>query len=139
LDNYADPEQFGYRVSQTEEFNEFFLEQFNRRRKDPQEDVLTAMVQAEWKGRKLSDDELKMMAMILLIAGNETTRGLLSGTGMLLADHPDQLQILRDEPDLIASSVEEFLRLVSPVTHMCRTALEDVEIRGVEVPKGAYL
>jgi cytochrome P450 len=134
-----DDPAFGERLAAIQEFNEFFVEQFNDRRSNPQDDLLTAMVQAEWEGKKMSDDELKMMTMILLIAGNETTRGLLSGTGILLAEHPDQREILRGDLELIPTAIEEFLRLVSPVTHMCRTALDDVEIRGVQVPKGAYL
>lgn len=135
----GDDELFMYRVNQTTEFNEFFLDQFAKRRTHPQDDLLSAMVEAEWEGRKLTDSELSMMTMILLIAGNETTRGLLSGTGMLLAEHPEQREVLRADLDLVPSAIEEFLRLVTPVTHMCRTALDDVEIRGVEVPKGAYL
>ena len=135
----GDSEMLQYRVNQTQEFNEFFLEQFAARRGHPRDDLLSAMVQAEWEGRKLTDSELSMMTMILLIAGNETTRGLLSGTGMLLALHDDQREILRSDLELVPSAIEEFLRLVTPVTHMCRTALEDVEIRGVTVPKGEYL
>ena len=135
----GDSELFLNRVNQTTEFNEFFLEQFAQRRRHPQDDLLTAMVDAESEGRKLTDSELSMMTMILLIAGNETTRGLLSGTGVLLAEHADQREILRADHELIPSAIEEFLRLVTPVTHMCRTALDDVEIRGVQVPKGAYL
>jgi cytochrome P450 len=138
LPGIEDP-AFGERLVAIEEFNDFFLQQFIDRRSNPQDDLLTAMVEAEWEGRKMSDDELKMMTMILLIAGNETTRGLLSGTGVLLADHPDQREILRKDLELVPTAIEEFLRLVTPVTHMCRTALDDVEIRGVRVPKGAYL
>jgi cytochrome P450 len=135
----GDSEMFANRVLQTQEFNEFFLEQFAERRRAPKDDLLSAMVDAEWGGKKLTDAELSMMTMILLIAGNETTRGLLSGIGSLLAQHHDQREILRGELDLVQPAVEEFLRLVTPVTHMCRTALDDVEIRGVQVPKGAYV
>ena len=138
LPGIEDP-AFGDRLVSIEEFNEFFTQQFAHRRSNPSDDLLTAMVEAEWEGRKLTDDELRMMAMILLIAGNETTRGLLSGTGVLLAEHADQREILRADHELVPSAIEEFLRLVTPVTHMCRTALDDVEIRGVQVPKGAYL
>ena len=84
------------------------------------------------------EDQLSM-ATVLLIAGNETTRGLISGAGKLMGEHPDQRQILVDQPELIAPAVEEFLRYVSPVTHMCRTALDDVEVRGQQIKKGDYL
>src|SRR5690606_34321615 len=96
-------------------------------------------VEARWEGRPMTMPEMLMMTTILLIAGNETTRGLLSGTGCLLAEHPDQRALLRSSPDLVAPAAEEFLRLVSPVTHMCRTALDDTEIRGVPIPRGSYL
>ena len=56
-----------------------------------------------------------------------------------MGEHPDQRQILVDQPDLIAPTVEEFLRYVSPVTHMCRTALDDVEVHGQQIKKGDYL
>jgi cytochrome P450 len=97
------------------------------------------MVEATWEDRHMTMSEMLMMTTILLIAGNETTRGLLSGTGLLLAEHPDQRELLRADPELIPGSVEEFLRMVTPVTHMCRTATADTELRGVAIPKGAYL
>ena len=79
------------------------------------------------------------MAQVLLIAGNETTRGLIAGAGQAMAEHPDQRKILVDAPELIAPAVEEFLRYVTPVTHMCRTALADVELRGQQIRRGDYL
>jgi cytochrome P450 len=132
-------ELFAQRVAATGEFNEFFTAQLEERRRHPREDLLTAMVQATWEDRQMTMAEMLMMTTILLIAGNETTRGLLSGAGRLLAEHPDQREILRRQPELVASAVEEFLRMVSPVTHMCRTALEDTEVRDTPIRKGSYL
>lgn len=127
------------RLAAMEEFRSFFTEQLEWRRANPQDDLLTAMVETTWEGKHMSMEEMLMMTIILLIAGNETTRGLLSGSAVLLAEHPDQLDLLRRSPDLIPPAIEELLRMVTPVTHMCRTAVEDTEIRGVAVPKGAYL
>jgi cytochrome P450 len=127
------------RIAATNEFNEFFTQQLDERRSHPQDDLLTAMTEATWEGRHMTTSEMLMMTTILLIAGNETTRGLLTGTGVLLAEHPDQREILRASPDLVAPAIEEFLRMVSPVTHMCRTATANTELRGVEIPKGSYL
>lgn len=135
----GDADLLAQRVAATEEFNAFFTEQLEHRRRSPRDDLLTTMVEATWEGRHMTMPEMLMMTTILLIAGNETTRGLLSGTGRLLAEHPDQRELLQASPELVAPAVEEFLRLVSPVTHMCRTALEDTEIRGVAIPKGSYL
>ena len=84
------------------------------------------------------EDQLSM-ATVLLIAGNETTRGLISGAGKLMARATRPAADPRRQPELIAPAVEEFLRYVSPVTHMCRTALDDVEIRGQQIEKGDYL
>ena len=86
-----------------------------------------------------SIDEQLSMAQILLIAGNETTRGLIAGAGQLLAEQPDQRRLLVESPELIPGAVEEFLRYVTPVTHMCRTALDDTEIRGQQIAKGDFL
>jgi len=135
----GDPQLLEQRLTATTEFNEFFTEQLEHRRRVPQDDLLTAMVEATWEGRHMTMAEMLMMTTILLIAGNETTRGLLSGAGSLLADHPDQRELLRSDDDLVAPAIEEFLRMVSPVTHMCRTATTDTEIRDVAIPKGSYL
>lgn len=127
------------RLAAMEEFRSFFAEQLEWRRANPQDDLLTAMVEATWEDRHMSMDEMLMMTIILLIAGNETTRGLLSGSGVLLAEHPDQIDQLRRSPDQIVPAIEELLRMVTPVTHMCRTAVEDTQIRGVTIPQGSYL
>ena len=79
------------------------------------------------------------MAQILMIAGNETTRSLFAGAGQAMAEHPDQRHLLAASPDLVPPAVEEFLRYVTPVTHMCRTALDDVELRGQQIRRGDYL
>ena len=79
------------------------------------------------------------MAFVLLVAGNETTRGLIADAAKLLFEHPDQRRLLADDPELLPSAVEEFLRFQSPVTHMCRTALADTELRGRQIARGDYL
>ena len=79
------------------------------------------------------------MTFVLLVAGNETTRGLLANAAKLLFDHPDQRRVLAEDPTLLPGAVEEFLRFQSPVTHMCRTALADTELRGRKIARGDYL
>lgn len=107
------------------------------RRARPQDDLVTALVQAQDEGGKLSDDELVAMIVLLIVAGHETTVNLI-GSGMLaLMTHPDQLERLRNEPALIKSAVEELLRFTSPVeTGTERFAREDVTLHGVTIPKG---
>jgi cytochrome P450 PksS len=115
---------------------------FNRlialRKSHPGTDLITALVQAEEAGDRLSQDELVSMIFLLLLAGHETTVNLI-GNGMLaLLQHPEQLQKLRDHPELIDTAIEELLRFGNPVEHgNMRHALEDVEIGGQVIPKGS--
>ena len=110
------------------------------RQQDPQEDLVSELVRAEVDGERLNEDELVSMVFLLLVAGHETTLNLI-GTGMLaLLQHPEQLQLLRDDPSLIESTVEELLRYTSPVEMGTeRWAREDVTISGVDVPGGSLV
>jgi cytochrome P450 PksS len=110
---------------------------FKVRRRDPQDDLASALIQAEEAGDKLSEDELLAMVFLLLIAGHETTVNLI-GSGMLaLLEHPDQMEKLRGEPSQIKSTVEELLRYTAPVFMSTeRYAREDVTIHGVTIPRG---
>lgn len=107
------------------------------RRARPQDDLVTALVQAQDEGGKLSDDELLAMIVLLIVAGHETTVNLI-GSGMLaLLEHPEQLERLRRDPTLIKPAVEELLRYTSPVdTGTERFARQDLSIGGVTIKKG---
>jgi cytochrome P450 len=106
------------------------------RRSCPREDVLTLLANAEIDGQPLSDRELDNMFALLIVAGNETTRqGLALGT-LALANHPDQYDLVRAQPDLIRSAVEEMLRYSSPVWWFRRTAAKDAVIGGQEIAAG---
>jgi cytochrome P450 len=108
-----------------------------QRRINPQDDLISALAQAEEAGDTLSEDELLAMIGLLLVAGHETTVNLI-GNGMLaLLEHPEQMQKLRNDPALIKSAVEELLRYASPVESATeRYAREDVTIAGVTIPRG---
>jgi cytochrome P450 len=110
------------------------------RRANPADDLVTALVQAEQAGDKLSEDELLAMIFLLLVAGYETTVNLI-GNGMLaLLQQPDQLAKLRADPALIASAVEELLRFANPVgTTTDRYAREELTIAGTIIPRGALI
>jgi cytochrome P450 len=115
-----------------------YLRRFFRvRRRDPRDDLVSALIQAEEAGDKLSEDELLAMVFLLLIAGHETTVNLI-GTGMLaLLEHPDQMEKLRRNPEMIKTAVEELLRFSSPVFMSTeRYACEDSIIQGVSIPQG---
>jgi len=110
---------------------------FERRRRDPQDDLASALIQAEAAGDKLTPDELLAMVFLLLIAGHETTVNLI-GNGMLaLLEHPDGMNRLRQNPSMIKTAIEELLRYTSPVFMSTeRYAREDLNIQGVTIPRG---
>lgn len=118
-------------------FMRYLRKLFKQRRAEPQDDLISALVQAEEAGSQLSEDELLAMVFILLIAGHETTVNLI-GTGTLeLLRHPDQFKRLHDDPALIKPAVEELLRFTTPVeTATERYAREDMTIAGTTIRKG---
>ena len=109
-----------------------------RKRKQPGDDILSALIQAEEDGDKLSEDELLSMVFLLIVAGFETTVHLITNGVLTFIDHPDQFERLKNNPELLGSAVEEVLRFSGPIhgTKM-NYAKEDVELRGVTIPKGA--
>jgi cytochrome P450 len=110
------------------------------RRADPQDDLMSALIQARENNDQMSEDELVAMVVILLIAGHETTVNLI-GNGMLaLLEHRDQMDKLQHDPGLIKTAVEELLRFYSPVeTATERYAREDITIQGVTIPRGEMM
>ncbi|MEV5548609.1 cytochrome P450 [Streptomyces sp. NPDC052309] len=108
------------------------------KRARPGDDLLSALINARDEEQRLNEDELIAMVFLLLVAGYVTTVNLIgSGIAALLA-HPDQLRLLRDNPELLPTAVEEFLRYDGPVSPgIARFAREDVEIAGTTVPRGA--
>ena len=114
----------------------YFRDLFERRRKEPGEDITTELLSAAEDGEKLSDDELIGNIILLFGAGHETTVNML-GNGMLhLLSNPEEWEKLKADPSLVTSAVEEMLRFDSSVQMTGRAAFEDVEISGVTIPKG---
>ena len=105
------------------------------RRKKPREDLLTAIAHAELDGEPLSQEFLDGSWLLIIFAGNDTTRNSLSGTMRLMSEFPEQRQRIFDDPSLIPRMSQEALRMVSPVMHMRRTATEDTEINGQQIAK----
>jgi cytochrome P450 len=117
-----------------------FLDAHARARRDrPGDDLLSALASAEVEGRAMGADEVVLYCMSLLVAGNETTRHLLSGSVALLAEHPDQRAALVGEPATIPGAVEECLRMVTPIQTMVRTATCDLELGGQAVAAGDWV
>jgi cytochrome P450 len=106
----------------------------------PREGLLTALVRVEEAGDRLSEDELLAMAVLLVIAGHETTVNLIATGTLALLEHPEQMERLRGNPALIGSVIEELLRFCNPLeTATMRFAREDVSISGITVPRGALV
>jgi cholest-4-en-3-one 26-monooxygenase len=109
------------------------------RRAEPRDDLITRLVQAEWEGDRLTDNELVNFCQLLVFAGNETTRNSLA-TGMhCFIEQPDQLDLLDRDRTLMRGAVEEILRSATPIYAFRRTAMEDVELRGKEIRTGDKL
>jgi cholest-4-en-3-one 26-monooxygenase len=107
-----------------------------RYRKDPQENLTTALLFHEIDGEKLSELEFCSFFLLLLVAGNETTRTVTTNGMKALLDHPDQLQHLASNLHLVPQAVEEMVRFDPAVHHFRRTAMEDTELRGRKIAKG---
>ena len=118
-------------------FVRYLRKLIDRRRVDPQDDLITALVQAEEADDRLTEDELLAMAFLLLVAGHETTVNLIASGTLALLEHPEQMKRLVREPPLAKPAVEELLRYTSPVEMATeRYAREDVEIEGTTIPRG---
>jgi len=107
-----------------------------RARKHPADDLATALINAEIDGDRLSELEFNSFFLLLIVAGNETTRTVTANGMHYLMSHPEQRQLVLDDPSLLPSAIEEILRLVPPVHHFRRVALEDTVIRGVPIKAG---
>jgi cholest-4-en-3-one 26-monooxygenase len=114
----------------------YFRELVEARRVAPREDLASALATAEVMGAPIAEWELLSYFVLLMVAGNETTRNATSGGLMALVEHPAELEKLRRDPSLIPVAVEEVVRWVSPVIQFCRTAEEDVEVGGTTIPAG---
>ena len=109
------------------------------RRVNPREDLLTVIAQSKLGGELLPQEFLDGSWLLIIFAGNDTSRNSLSGTIRLMTEFPDQRALVLDDPSLIPQMSEEALRMVSPVMHMRRTALEDTELNGQKIAKDEKL
>jgi len=117
-----------------------FDELVESRRREPGEDLISAMTAVEADGARLSREELFAMCVFLFLAGHETTAGLLASGTLALLQHPDQWELLKSDPDgLVDSAVEEFLRYDASVTRGARRALCDFTLHGRQIEQGQTL
>ena len=130
------PEQMEQAAVSIDRFTEYFTALIARRRREPREDLLSAMIAAEEQGDRLSEAELISNAMLLLNAGHETTTNLIGNGVLALLRNPGELGRLRRDPSLLPAAIEELLRYDSPVQMTARRARVDREIGGSKVQAG---
>jgi cytochrome P450 len=118
---------------------EYMADLVRQRRRSPQDDLTQALIAASDAGDVLNTDEVVANAALLLVAGHETTTNLIGNGLLALLRHPEQMERLRAEPDLIESGVEELLRYDSPVQMTARLAKEDLEIGGRHIEAGQLI
>jgi cholest-4-en-3-one 26-monooxygenase len=106
------------------------------RRGRPGDDIITRLLHPDDEGRELSRDEFAMFILLLIMAGNETTRNATAGGMLAFFEHPDQWRRLRDDPSLISTTADEIVRWVSPVNLFRRTATQDTELGGKRIREG---
>jgi cytochrome P450 len=123
----------------SDEFADYFRELIAVRRAHPTEDLLSEMISAEDAGQKLTEDELIATCILLLVAGHETTVGLISNAILALLRHPSQLALLQDDPSLAAGAVEETLRYDAPVQMTGRVARDGMQIGNLFLRDGALI
>ena len=117
-------------------YTEFTMGIIAKRRAEPTDDLFSILVNAEVEGQRMSDDEIVMETLLILIGGDETTRHTLSGGTEQLVRHRDQWDALRADQSLLPGAIEEMLRWTSPVKNMCRTLTADTEFHGTELREG---
>ena len=118
------------------ELIQYLNQVFEERRKQPRDDLMSALLAAEVEGQKLTQTELTSFALLLLVAGNETTTNLLGNGFQMMYDHPDQRARLAANPDELPHAIEEFLRFESPAAGLARTLTQDVELHGQTMRQG---
>jgi cytochrome P450 len=133
MDHPPEPEMMQASV----ELIEYFRALAEDRRKQPKDDMISDLLEAEIDGRRLTQEELDAFFIMLLVAGNETTTNWLSNQLDIFARRPDLWKACREDRSLVPLALEETLRYDAPVQNLGREATRDVEIRGVTIPKGS--
>jgi cytochrome P450 len=118
------------------ELSAYFFEQTDRRQRQPKDDLLTRLVEAEVDGEKLTPAELQAFLVLLLVAGNETTTNLIATAITVLAGDPEMMRRIRDDRSQVSSLIEESLRWEAPIQGFYRKATQDVEVAGVQIKAG---
>ena len=114
----------------------YFAEIIEQRRREPQDDLISILLEADVDGELLTQQDILAFCFLIILAGNETTRNAISGGLVTLCEHPEERARLQADMSLIDGAVEEILRWISPLHHMSRVATADTEIRGQKIASG---
>jgi cytochrome P450 len=136
IDPDVTPEMLQHAIPAVLGLVQYFNELIERRRAEPGADLLSSLIAAEAEGDTLSHQELIVMLILLFIAGHETTTNLIGNGTLALLRNPHQLDLLRQEPELVVAATEELLRYDPAAQMTVRTATEDVELNGIPLAKG---
>ncbi len=117
----------------------YFTELVQEKKKNPQDDLTSLFSTLEVDGKPLPEMDVLTFCLIIVVAGNETTRNATTGGMLALIEHRDELRKLQNDPSLMPSAVEEIVRWTSPIIHFGRTATEDFELGGKTIKKGDAL
>jgi cytochrome P450 len=118
-----------------QEFDAYFKARLDKLRAAPEDNLLSGLVHAETEEGRLSEDDLLLICRLLLVAGNETTTGLIINSMRVFAEFPQVLTRLRAEPDLIPVAIEEILRYYAPFSATFRRATHDVDVAGTTIAR----
>lgn len=121
------------------EMADYFDEMVKERRKNPQDDFVSELIRAEEEGDRLTDGEVVVQAIGIIVAGFETTIGLIGNGTRALIEHPDQMALLRDRPELITKCIEECLRYDTPILFNWRVLREPFQLGDAVIPEDAVI
>jgi len=138
LEPVADPDLLRAIVDAGDNLSALVTDLIEWKRSNPDDRILTHLIEAEEEGDVLSDEELVVQVLLLFIAGHETTVNLIGNGTLALLRNPDQLALLRHEPELIGNAVEEFLRYDAPVQMTRRITTADIELHGRTIESGSF-
>lgn len=134
-----DPEIHAWGMKTAKEFPAYMLPMIAERRKNPGDDFISRLFDAEVDGEKYTDEQIKSLVGLLFIAGGETTDKALASTLKHLMQHPDQIEAVKKDPSLATQAMVENLRYHPPVQIILRTATKDIEVAGTVIPANSVV
>jgi pimeloyl-[acyl-carrier protein] synthase len=133
---HSRPEIVNQCMHAVQEFSAYLKTLMRERTRAPRDDLMTALIEAEFEGERLTQAEVVSTCILLLIAGHETTANLIGNSVLLLLQHPNQRAFLIENPRLLPATIEEVLRYESPIQATARTTSERLTIAGEAIPEG---